>query len=80
MRAIEPQFELIDIAQVPARDWTVGDLARAGIARQGEASGTAREYKNSGNEAKNWLKTKDIAFLATANCASFACKSAQIGR
>jgi hypothetical protein len=31
---------------------------------------TARgKYKNSGNEAKNWLKTKDITFLSAANYA-----------
>ena len=34
--------------------------------------------KNSGNEAKEYLKTKDIAFLNAANYACFACKFAQI--
>jgi hypothetical protein len=30
--------------------------------------------KNSGNEAKKWLKTKDITFLDAANYACFARK------
>jgi len=34
--------------------------------------------KNSGNEAKEYLKTKDIAFLNAANYARFARKLAQI--
>jgi hypothetical protein len=34
------------------------------------ASGESREFekmKNSGNEAKKWLKTKDITFFKGAN-------------
>jgi hypothetical protein len=34
--------------------------------------------KNSGNEAKKWLKTNDITFLNGANLARFACKLAPI--
>jgi len=34
--------------------------------------------KNSGNEAKEYLKTKDITFLMAANHAHFVCKLAQI--
>jgi hypothetical protein len=30
--------------------------------------------KNSGNEAKEWLKTKDFTFFDAANYACFACK------
>jgi hypothetical protein len=41
-------------------------------------SGT--KCKNSGNELKEYLKTKDITFLSDANDARFARKSAQIGR
>jgi hypothetical protein len=80
MREIEANFELIDIAHVGAGDWIVGDGAETEIALPGEARGTAREYKNSGNEAKKWLKTKHITFLGGANDASFACKLAQIAR
>jgi len=36
--------------------------------------------KNSGNEAKKYLKTKDIAFLYAANYARFTHKLAQITR
>ena len=39
-----------------------------------------QKMKNSGNEAKKYLKTKDITFLNAANYARFACKLAQIGR
>jgi hypothetical protein len=35
--------------------------------------------KNSGNEAKKWLKTKDITFFDGADYARFACKSGLIG-
>jgi hypothetical protein len=34
--------------------------------------------KNSGNEAKEYSKTKDITFSNAANYAHFACKFAQI--
>jgi hypothetical protein len=47
------------------------------------AVGKCREIqkmKNSGNEAKKYLKTKHITFLNAANYARFACKLAQITR
>jgi hypothetical protein len=37
-------------------------------------SGEPQIMKNSGNEAKKWLKTKDITFLNAANYARFARK------
>ena len=37
-----------------------------------------QKMKNSGNEAKKYLKTKHITFLSGANYARFACKLAQI--
>jgi len=40
--------------------------------------GNREKYKNSGNEAKKYLKTKDNHFLNAANCARFARKLAQI--
>jgi hypothetical protein len=49
--------------------------------RNGPGYGECRELqkmKNSGNEAKKYLKTKEITFLSAAICARFACKSAQI--
>jgi hypothetical protein len=36
-----------------------------------------QKMKNSGNEAKKYLKTKHITFLSTANCVRFARKLAQ---
>jgi hypothetical protein len=40
----------------------------------------AEKMKNSGNEAKKYLKTKDITFLIDANYAHFGRRFAQIGR
>jgi hypothetical protein len=37
-----------------------------------------QKMKNSGNEAKKYLKTKHITFLSGANYARFACNLAQI--
>ncbi len=78
MREIEPKFELFDIARVGAGDWIVGDAAGAETARLGETRGTAGKYKNSGNEAKEYLKTKDITFLKAANDARFVHKLTRI--
>jgi hypothetical protein len=36
-----------------------------------------QKMKNSGNEAKKYLKTKDITFLDATNYARFTHKSAQ---
>ena len=67
MREINPKFELFDTARVPAGDWIVGDVAGTEIALLGETWGTARAYKNSGNEQNKWFKKKDIAFFDAAN-------------
>jgi hypothetical protein len=40
-------------------------------------SGEIRKMENSGNEAKKWLKTKDITFLNAANYARFGRHLAQ---
>jgi hypothetical protein len=50
---------------------------RANVPARGE-SREIEKMKNSGNEAKEYLKTKDITFLMAANCVRFACKFAQI--
>ena len=78
MREIDPEFKFFDIAHVGAVNSIVGDVAGIGIALLGETRGTAREYKNSGNKAKKWLKTKHITPLSGANYARFARKFAQI--
>ncbi len=55
-----------------------GNAAKLEDARLAEIQGRPRKYKNSGNEAKNLLKTKDITFLKGANFVFFACKSTRI--
>jgi len=52
----------------------------AGVFRSRVGKGKLQKMKNSGNEAKEYLKTKDITFLGAANYACFACKFAQIQR
>jgi hypothetical protein len=44
-----------------------------------EKTGSYKKLKNSGNEAKKYLKTKHITFLNAANYARFVRKLAQIG-
>jgi hypothetical protein len=44
-----------------------------GVPARGESSALGK-IKNRGNEAKKWLKTKDITFLNAANYARFARK------
>ena len=70
--------------------WVVDTLSQAGTAvcRGAVENGVVpasresrqpEKMKNRGNEAKKWLKTKDITFFKGANDARFARKSAQIG-
>jgi hypothetical protein len=54
-------------------------LPGTGIAPAKEKVGALQKMKNSGNEAKKWLKTNDITFLNVAICVSFACKLTPIG-
>ena len=74
MRVLNAKFELFGAAHVLT---TAGNRER----RQFELRGThriVRKYKNSGNEAKKSLKTKDGTFFNAVNCARFARKSAPI--
>jgi len=57
-----------------------GNASGFGTARLVEIQRRGGKCKNSGNEAKEWLKTKNITFLNGANYAHFACRFAQIGR
>jgi hypothetical protein len=60
---------------------SAGACRGASESRRGPAMGKCRELqemKNSGNEAKKWLKTKHITFLTGANDARFARQLAQI--
>jgi hypothetical protein len=80
MYELDPRFDCCDIAHVGAGNWIVADVAGTEIAGLGETRGSAREFRNTGNKAKKWLKTKHITFLKCAIAAPFACKLAQIGR
>jgi hypothetical protein len=74
MHALNAQFEFFQTAHVLAGD-------RNGGMQQGSKVpgwGSEQKYKNTGNEAKKLLKTRDITFLNAANYARFACKLAQI--
>ncbi len=65
-RALRVQFEFSSTSPV---------LTEASNGK--EVGGTrkiVREYENRGNEAKKYLKTKDITFLSAANSACFVRK------
>ena len=71
------EFELSDTSHVLAKAANrkrVGGRNRRGRGIQG----TARKYENRGNEAKEYLKTKDITFSNAANYACFAREFAAI--
>jgi hypothetical protein len=76
MRALNAQVELFDTAHVPAADWSRGMQQGSKL----PGWGSARKYKNSGNEAKKYLKTNDITFFDAANCTHFTRNFAQIER
>ncbi len=76
VRAFNAEFRLFDAPHVAAEELERGNR----IVRLWEVPRSGRKYKNSRNEAKKYLKTKDITFLSGANDARFAHKSAQIGR
>ena len=75
MRALNAEIELSDTARVAAGAWISGMRPDSKLPEWG----IAREYKNSGNEAKEYLKTKDITFFDAANCARFARRLAAFG-
>jgi len=78
MYELDPRFDCCDIAHVGAGNWIVADVAGTEIAGLGETRGSAREFRNTGNKAKKWLKTKHITFLKGANQGPLARQSAQI--
>ena len=77
-RASDTTFELFDTLHVLAGAWGGGILRGSKSLEPGENHGFAWKYKNSGNEAKKYLKTKHITFLNGANCACFEHKLAAI--
>ncbi len=71
MRAIDAQFEISYIARVPAGYSGGGTRLGPETDGSGNGLGSARKYKKSGNEAKKYLKTKDITFSNAENSAHF---------
>jgi hypothetical protein len=80
MSTLSAQFQLSWRTPVPA----VGLLWRRPTSRfenepAQDTPRNAEKYKNSGNEAKEYLKTKDLTFLNAAKDAHLARKLTQIG-
>jgi hypothetical protein len=71
MRALNSEFELFDGTRAPSLMWE-RECRRVRNCPVGDNRRRGRKYKNSGNEAKKYLKTKDITFLSAANYAYFA--------
>ena len=80
MRALNTEFELFGASRVPVGVRTAGVCGRVGDCLAGEDRQAREKCKNSGNEAKKYLKTKDITFLSVAICASFARNSTHLMR
>jgi hypothetical protein len=71
------EFEISDTSQVLAKA-SNGKRDRGPNRPEGGIQRTARKYENRGNEAKEYLKTKDITFSNAANYARFVRKFAAI--
>jgi hypothetical protein len=69
MRALNTLFELFGAAHVPVGHSDPDVRRRSKLPEWGESRGIARENKNRGNEAREYLKTKDITFSNAANYA-----------
>jgi len=80
MRALNAKVELCNAARVFARARNGGNVPEFENVWLGAIRRSEGNYENSGNEAKEYLKTKDITILSGANDARFAPKSAQFGR
>ena len=77
MREPRVKFELSDTSYVLAG--TSNRIIGRGQHRPGRGiQRTARKYENRGNEAKEYLKTKDITFFNGANHARFVRELAAI--
>ena len=63
MRAFRHRIRAFRRHTRPGRGLGYGNAAGLEIARLAAIRRRARNYKNSGNEAKKYLKTKDITFL-----------------
>jgi len=72
MQALNAQFEFFDVARVPADQ--SGTRQGSALTRRVRV----RKYKNRGNEAKKYLKTKEVTFWNVANDAHFRRQFAHI--
>ncbi len=79
MRALNPRFERFDVAHVPAGAWTAKKRLGSKLSGRRESGGAVENTKNSGNEAKKCLKTKDVTFLSAVNSVRFEHTLAQNG-
>ena len=70
MRALRAEFEFSSTAQVLA-EASNGKDDRGRNRLVGGIQRTTRKYENRGNEAKKYLKTKDITFFDATNFACF---------
>jgi hypothetical protein len=77
MRALSAECALCDGLHVLARA-SIAENGRFEIAPKRGIQRATGNYKNRGNEAKEYLKTKDITFLNGSNLARFARKLARI--
>jgi len=62
MRALNATFELFDSAHLQAVAWSGRVEQDSKLPGRGKPRGSQKEYKNSGNKAKEYLKTKDMTF------------------
>ena len=63
MGTLSAQFELFNTAHFSASEWNGEERVRVRNRPVGGNPVSAMKHKNSGNEARKWLKTKDITFL-----------------
>ena len=75
MSTLNPVFELFEAAPVLAGALN-GECGRFRTCPNGE--GSRQEYRNSGNEAKKYLKTKEVTLFSAVNYARFVSRFAPI--
>ena len=78
MRALNAKIELSNAVRVFAHERNRGNAAGFEVDRLRETGRSARRYENRGNEAKEYLKTKDITFSDDAKYARFVPEFAAI--
>jgi len=77
MSALKAEYELCNELRVLAGA-TIVEYGGSESARKRVIQSAAGNYKNRGNEAKEYLKTKDITFMNGTNLVRFTRKLARI--